>query len=184
MTIPFLILAVLTVAGALAAVALRNLVHCALALIASFIGLAALFLNLNAEFIGLAQLLVYVGAIAILIVFVILLTRSVDAEWLPASPSASGVTGILVGAGVFAVLAYSISQGFPAHRPGTAPPVTSIREIGQALLDHYILPLEVIALMLTAALIGAVIIAMKEKKQPAEDAPAVKEGAAREEVNA
>src|SRR5262249_37228153 len=66
MTIPFLILSVVTVAGAIAAVALRNLVHCALCLVLTFAGLAGLFLQLNAEFVGFVQILVYIGAVAIL----------------------------------------------------------------------------------------------------------------------
>src|SRR5215475_7487363 len=75
MTSIFIILAVITVGSALAAMGLRSLVHCALALTITFAGLAALFLQLNAQFVGLAQILVYVGAVAILIVFAILLTR-------------------------------------------------------------------------------------------------------------
>jgi len=71
----FAILAILTVAGAVAAMSLRNLVHCALALAVTFAGLAALYLRLNAQFVGLVQVLVYIGAVAILIVFAILLTR-------------------------------------------------------------------------------------------------------------
>ncbi len=96
MTLPFLILAVMTLAGAMAAMTLRKLVHCALALSVSFVGLAGLYLDLGAQFVGLAQVLVYVGAVVILIVFVILLTRTEElaraeksalacgAEWSPA----------------------------------------------------------------------------------------------------
>src|ERR1051325_9530743 len=76
MTLPFIITAVLTVSSAVAAMTLRNLVHCALALAITFAGLAALYLQLSAQFVGFAQVLVYVGAVAILIVFAILLTRS------------------------------------------------------------------------------------------------------------
>ena len=74
----FVIIAALTVVSALAAMSLRNLVHCALCLTITFAGLAALYLKLNAQFVGLAQVLVYIGAVAILIVFAILLTRSDD----------------------------------------------------------------------------------------------------------
>src|SRR3989441_10196514 len=71
----FVILALITVAGVLAAMSLRNLVHCALALTLAFAGLAALYLQLDAQFVGFAQILIYIGAVAILIVFAILLTR-------------------------------------------------------------------------------------------------------------
>src|SRR5256712_10859830 len=73
--ITLIILGLLTLAGAVAAMSLRNLVHCALALTVIFAGLAALYLQLDAQFVGFAQILVYIGAVAILIVFAILLTR-------------------------------------------------------------------------------------------------------------
>src|SRR2546429_171212 len=79
MPITFAIIALLTVASAVAAMTLRNLVHCALALTITFAGLAALYLQLDAQFVGFAQILVYIGAVAILIVFAILLTRGSDA---------------------------------------------------------------------------------------------------------
>ena len=79
MTLPFAIIAAVTIAAAVAAMSLRNLVHCALSVAVAFIGLAATYLQLNAQFVGFAQILVYVGAITILIVFAILLTRSSEA---------------------------------------------------------------------------------------------------------
>ena len=100
MNAPFLILAVVTLVGACAATMLRGLVHCALALAIAFAGIGALYLNLGAQFLGLAQLLVYVGAIAVLIVFVILLTRGADSESL--SPAARPVAGIVVATAIFA----------------------------------------------------------------------------------
>jgi NADH:ubiquinone oxidoreductase subunit 6 (subunit J) len=167
MTLPFLILAILTLAGGIAAMTLRRLVHCALALTVAFAGLAALYLNLGAEFAGLAQLLVYVGAIAILIVFAILLTRG-DAETQSSfSPAAFG--GAVIALAVFAVLAWAVETSGVAH-PATiaAAPSAPMLAIGLALMQRYVLPLEVIALMLTAAMIGAVIIALREKPQAEE----------------
>ena len=75
MSFVFYLLAAITVAGGLAAMLLKNTVHCALALTVAFAGLALLFLNLDAQFAGFAQILVYIGAVAILVVFAILLTR-------------------------------------------------------------------------------------------------------------
>ena len=71
----FALIAFVTLVSATAAVSLRNLVHCALSLTITFAGLAALYLHLNAQFVGFVQILVYIGAVAILIVFAILLTR-------------------------------------------------------------------------------------------------------------
>jgi NADH-quinone oxidoreductase subunit J len=164
MTVSFLILAIMTLAGSVAAMTLRRLVHCALALAVSFAGLAALYLNLGAEFAGLAQLLVYVGAIAILIVFAILLTRSAETE-LQKVFSPSGIAGALLALAVFGVLAWAVmgSSLTRSSVTGTAPQA-SMREIGFALMQRYVLPLEVIALMLTAAMIGAVILALREQQ--------------------
>jgi NADH-quinone oxidoreductase subunit J len=88
MTAAFLIIAALVVVSAAAAMSLRNLVHCALCLVGALAGLAALYLQLDAQFVGLAQILVYIGAVAILIVFAILLTRNCEPLRQPAvSPS-------------------------------------------------------------------------------------------------
>ena len=80
MQIAFAIIAALTLVSAMAAMSLRNLVHCALCLALTFAGIAAFYLQLGAAFVGWAQVLVYIGAIAILIVFAILLTRSSEAS--------------------------------------------------------------------------------------------------------
>lgn len=169
-TVPFLILAVLTLTGSVAAMTLRRLVHCALALTVAFAGLAALYLNLGAEFAGLAQLLVYVGAIAILIVFAILLTRGDDTAESVFSPS--GLAGAVIALAVFAVLAWAIDTSSIGLQPVTpAAPPEPMRSIGLVLMQQYVLPLEVIALMLTAAMIGAVILAVREKRPNAPESP-------------
>src|SRR3989442_2993775 len=102
--IAFAILALLTVAGAIAAMSLRNLVHCALALTLTFAGLAAFYLQLDAQFVGFAQILVYIGAVAILIVFAILLTRGSEQPQQGVF-SSSWLSGLVVGMIVFGVLA-------------------------------------------------------------------------------
>src|SRR5256885_6582976 len=83
MSITFAIIAAVTIASAVAAMSLRNLVHCALALTVAFAGLAAAYLQLGAQFVGFTQILVYVGAVAILIVFAILLTRGSEPQQQP-----------------------------------------------------------------------------------------------------
>jgi NADH-quinone oxidoreductase subunit J len=164
MSFVFWLLAAITVVGGLAAVLLKNLVHCALALTVVFAGLALLFLQLDAQFAGFAQILVYVGAVAILVVFAILLTRSSE------TPKDGGVfsrtwgAGLAISAAVFAVLGWVVLQseaGLP--REINVPNVT-VLQIGNALMGRYVLPLEIVALLLTAALIGAVIVAMHEKE--------------------
>ena len=163
MTLPFVILALITLASAIAAMSLRNLVHCALCLVVTFAGLAVFYLHLGAQFVGLAQILVYVGAVAILIVFAILLTRSGDAPRQPIL-SPSWVVGLGVALLVFAALGKSILSSSIAKPLTVVEPNLTVRKIGAQLMADYVLPLEVIALLLTAAMIGAVIIAMNERK--------------------
>jgi NADH-quinone oxidoreductase subunit J len=163
MTATFLILAAITLIGAAAAMLFRGLVHCALALAVAFAGIGALYLNLGAQFLGLAQLLVYVGAIAVLIVFVILLTRGGDSDSPPLAAARRPIAGMLVALAVFAVLAWAVFHSVVLQSAGPGPQ-TNIRQLGTTLMADYIVPLEVIGLMLTAALIGAVIVAMKEKQ--------------------
>jgi NADH-quinone oxidoreductase subunit J len=160
MTISFAIIAVLIIASAVAAMTMRNLVHCALSLILTFAGLAALYLQLNAQFVGFAQILVYVGAVAILIVFAILLTRGSE----PQQPivSSGWVVGTIAAVAVFALLASMIASTKALATSATQAPVVTVKEIGEQLMTRYVLPLEVIGLLLTAALIGGVIVALRE----------------------
>jgi NADH-quinone oxidoreductase subunit J len=163
MSWPFAIIAVLTLTSAVAAMSLRNLVHCALALTVTFAGLAAFYLQLDAQFVGFAQILVYIGAVAILIVFAILLTQRGEPPR-PSIYSATWVVGVSIAVAVFGVLGGLVLSSQAVTREVRPPPDISVREIGEQLMTRFILPLEVIGLLLTAALIGAVIIAMHERR--------------------
>jgi NADH-quinone oxidoreductase subunit J len=161
--LPFFVVALLTLGGAVAAVSLRNLVHCALCLTATFAGLAVLYLQMGADFVGFAQILVYVGAVAILIVFSILLTRGLEragdsvvcASWLRSIGVAVLVAGVLITA------AWN-SAAIHGRSPHAQSP--AVRAIGEQLMTTYVIPLQVAGLLLTAALLGAALIAMKEKE--------------------
>jgi len=162
-SIPFYILSAITLLGGLAAVTLRNTVHCALALTAAFAGLAMLFLQLDAQFAGFAQILIYIGAVAILVVFAILLTRNAELEATSVF-SRTWIAGLAIAAAVFTVLGWAIMQTASRLPEAWPTPQVTVRDIGNALMSRYILPLEIVALLLTAALIGAVIVAMHEKE--------------------
>ena len=162
MTLPYIILAFVTIASAVAAMTLRNLVHCALALAITFAGLAAFYLQLDSQFAGFAQILVYVGAVAILIVFAILLTRSSEPPQ-QSIFSAGWLLGSGVAVAVFIVMAVVIRSSRLANVQLPSVPEATVHQIGDQLMTKYILPLEVLGLLLTAALIGAVIIAMREE---------------------
>ncbi len=109
MGVVFYLISALAVGGALAAVLLKNLVHCALALTVAFLDWRFCFCRLDAQFAGFAQILVYVGAVAILVVFAILLTRG---RRLPKDGvfSKTWLVGLVIAAGVFAVLAWAVLQ--------------------------------------------------------------------------
>ncbi len=165
MTISFVLLAAMTLAGTAAAMTLRRAVHCVLGLTLGLVGVAGLYLELGAQFVGFTQVLVYVGAVAILAVFAIMTTASAEEE---ASRRVRRITGAIVSGGliagaVFGVLTWAIAKSGFGQWPATAAPDVSVQEIGNALMHGFALPLEVIGLLLTAALVGAVIVAMPAK---------------------
>jgi len=165
MEIGFTILAAFTLVSAIGAMSLRNLVHCALCLIVTFAGLAALFLRLNAQFVGFAQILVYIGAVAILILFAILLTRSSDMRPQEARTfSASSWAGMAVALVTFGSLTLAVSSSTLLKHPTPKSVAVTVKQIGNELMLNYVLPLEVIGLLLTAAMIGAALIAMRDKE--------------------
>lgn len=162
MPFSFYILALIMLASGVGAMTMRNLVHCALCLAASFIAMAGLFLQLNAPFAAFAQILVYVGAVAILIVFAILLTR--NSEQQPDKRASallpSMVIAILLGGTLVGTL---VATRFDSQMNEFSPTVS---RLGMLLMTNYLVPLQIIGVLLTAALIGAVIIAMKEGEDP------------------
>ncbi len=163
MELAFVIIATITLGGAVAVMSLRHLVHCALALVVTFAGLGAMYLLLSAEFVAFVQLLVYVGAVAILIVFALLLTRSATVE-----PHQSLLQSKVAGVGIsllaFGTIVSALVTSGRFDKTQFAAPVLTVRRIGEELMTHYVLPLEAIGLLLTAATIGAVVIAMEERK--------------------
>jgi NADH-quinone oxidoreductase subunit J len=155
----FLTIAVVTLAGALAAACLRKLIHAALCLVVAFIGLAAFYFLLGAEFVGLVQIFVYVGAVAVLIVFTILLTRREDED-------AAGFnwSGVVVAAAVFGGLLWTILKTGSLSVAAPAIEALTVKRIGEMLMTNYVWPLQCVGLLLTAALIGALVLVMEEKR--------------------
>jgi NADH-quinone oxidoreductase subunit J len=164
MTAAFVMLAAVAAAGAAAAMLLRSAVHCVLALTVGLAGLAGLYLELGAQFVGFTQLLVYVGAVAILAVFAIMMTQGARAEAVGRF-STRWAAGGAIAATVFAVLAWAIHASGIFSGLAGATPSASVQEIGDALVHRYVLPLEIAGVLLTAALIGAVVLAMPERTE-------------------
>ena len=155
----FIIIAVLTLSAALAAATLSKLIHAALSFAIAFVGVAAFYFLLGAEFVGLVQVFVYIGAVAVLIVFTILLTRR-D----PEKDRGFNWAGVLIAVAVFGGLLWSISKtpALAVVAP-TIEPLT-VKHIGETLMTDYVWPLQCVGLLLTAALIGALVIVMEEKR--------------------
>jgi NADH-quinone oxidoreductase subunit J len=158
-TIACAVIAILTLAAALAAATLRKLMHAALMFAVAFVGVAAFFLLLGAEFVGLVLVFVYVGAVAVLIVFTILLTRR-D----PEKDQGFSWVGIAVALAVFAGLTVAILKTQSLAIAAPQVPVLNVRQIGEALMTTYVWPLQCVGLLLTAALIGALVLVMEEKR--------------------
>ncbi|HTD87700.1 MAG: NADH-quinone oxidoreductase subunit J [Verrucomicrobia bacterium] len=158
-TAAFIVIAILMLAGALAAATLSKLIHAALCLVIAFIGIAALFFLLGAEFVGLVQIFVYVGAVAVLIVFTILLTRHAEEP-----TSGFNWSGVLVAVAVFAGLIWVILQTPSLSAPAPVIEALTVKRIGEVLMTDYIWPLQCVGLLLTAALVGGLILVMEEKR--------------------
>jgi NADH-quinone oxidoreductase subunit J len=157
-SVAFVIIAILTLAAALAAASLPKLIHAALSFAVAFIGVAAFFFLLGAEFVGLVQVFVYIGAVAVLIVFTILLTRRDSA-----TPDKFNWGGVFVAVAVFGGLVWAILKTPLATAAPQIPPLT-VKRIGEVLMTDYVWPLQCVGLVLTAALIGALILVMEEKR--------------------
>ena len=168
--IAFWILSAIAVLGALVAVRKRNLIHGVFALMIFFAALSGLFLLLLAEFIAAVQVLVYIGAVGVLLLFAIMLTERVAGDDGRRMTSRGGFWGLVVAAAVFVILLLPAIQQLPTPQ-ATLTPDPSVEELGKKLMNPYVVTLEVLALLLTAALIGAVTAAQGVRMPNEEDSP-------------
>jgi NADH-quinone oxidoreductase subunit J len=168
--IVFFILAAITLTSAIVVVTMRNLFHAALALMVSFVGVAGIYVLLEAPFLGMAQLLVYIGAISILIIFAIMMTRRLMQT--SETPFNSQAIGALVGAALaLAILVVVIVRLYPmipadgalqsAPQVDPATLQSSVARLGRSFVsaEAYVLPFELASVLLLAALVGSIIIA-------------------------
>ncbi len=158
MSFDLAILALLIGVSAIAAITLRDLVHCVLCLAVTFASLAAVYLRLGAEFLAFSQVLVYVGAVAILALFVVLLTRTGEPR-AESRFSPQVMIPLAVCAFVFTGLAAAAWSSSLKDSPEAVGASMKLKDVGRELMTSYVLPLEVLGLLLTAALIGAAILA-------------------------
>jgi NADH:ubiquinone oxidoreductase subunit 6 (subunit J) len=158
----FIILSIVALAGAAGVVLNRNLFRSALFLVLSFVGVAGFYILLEAELLAMIQLLVYVGAISILIIFAIMLShRIMSADF--RARNEQWVMGLIAAVGLFAVLVFVLlSVQWPVAEASV--PGGAISKLGQALIgvDQFMLPFEVASILLLVALVGAVVIAREK----------------------
>jgi NADH:ubiquinone oxidoreductase subunit 6 (subunit J) len=172
MTAALILIALVMLGSAAVAMMLRNLIYSALLLILSWAGIAAFYLWAGAEFAAFAQVLVYVGAISMVVLFAVLLTRQGPAAAMLVEPASRrrGAAAIAVGACVAAVIGAAIlSSEF--RPPANAAPSATVRQIGWELMNKYGAALLIVGVILTVALIGATILAATESPRPPEDTP-------------
>ncbi len=162
----FIILSVIVLGTALLVVTLRNLFHAALALMATFLGVAGLYVMLDAGFLAAAQLLVYIGAISILLIFAIMMTRRIMTTTEPPFNSQIGAALVTAVIAFFVVVWVFIQSGLLDVTKPVGPEVSvylddSVAAMGRAFVDPngFVLPFEVASVLLLAALVGAIIVA-------------------------
>lgn len=167
-SVAFLVIAAILIGSALAVVLLRNIVHAALFLVAVFAAAAGIYVLLNAEFIAIVQILVYAGAVTILILFAIMLTQNpnsrasnpVNRQWFIA-----GLIAVALCAGIVFAFAQNNAIGALANQAVGGPQGTVVA-IGQLLYSpngySYVLPFEIASLVLLVAIVGAIVIGREE----------------------
>lgn len=141
----------------------RNLLHAVLFLILSFVGVAGFFLLLSAEFLAMAQVVIYVGAIAVLLLFAILLTPASGRDNGETAYAAPAALLALALAAVFIFVLQDTDWTTVANDPGT-----TVADLGTALLGTWVLPFEIASVLLTAALVGAIML-VRSPEEEAED---------------
>jgi NADH-quinone oxidoreductase subunit J len=167
----FILISAFTLFMAVVVVVDRNLFRAAIAMMASFLGVAGLYVLLEAGFLAVAQLLVYIGAISILVIFAIMMTRRLMQTH--ESPfNSQPIWGFIGAALSFVLLALVAIRTWPqSDFPGPAPVPTpvlegSVTQLGLMFVrpDQLVLPFELVSVLLLAALIGSIVIAWPEKK--------------------
>ena len=167
--ISFYILAVLMTTMAILVVTVKNLLHAALALVSALFLSAALYIMLHAEFVAIAQVMVYVGGIVIFMIFSILLTTQLGEK--AEKPGVFTIITALVSSVLFFFILNKGLSGTFVIKEKLPEQTANLREFGIRLmtteLGGFIVPFEIISLLLLSALVGAIVIAKKDKKEDA-----------------
>jgi NADH-quinone oxidoreductase subunit J len=157
----FIVTAVLGSLAAVGTVTARNVVHAALYLVVALASVGVTFLLLGAEFVGWVQILIYVGAIVILFLFGLMLTKApIGRDSLDGRNRAVGAVVALL---LFIGLVGLTQAAFPFDEPAPGPAPGTSGDIGAAMFSAYVLPFEAVSFLLLAALVGAIVLARKDE---------------------
>lgn len=162
--ITFIAVAAVVLGSAIMVVSLKNIFHCLLFLALSFLGVAGVYLLLSADFLAAVQVLVYIGAIIILMMFALMMTHRVMTTELSQTLNQWWLAPFPIAVGMFVVLfrVYVRHGGqAPIHRVTGVVPTTGI--IGNALLTRYALPFELASILLLVAMVGAIVLAKEDR---------------------
>jgi NADH-quinone oxidoreductase subunit J len=159
----FLVLAAVTVAGALSLILQRHPIHSALSLIVVMVALAGLYLLQGAEFVAAVQIIVYAGAIMVLFIFVIMLLNAGEEERSNVSRLARFV-GVPLGVVFLAEVAYWIARA-TSHAGVTPPEMVSTRDLSLLLFREFVFPFELTSFLILIALLGALVLARREESE-------------------
>jgi NADH:ubiquinone oxidoreductase subunit 6 (subunit J) len=170
-SLPLILIALVTLGFAAVAMSLRNLIHSALLLIGSWFGIAAYYLWAGAEFVAFAQVLVYVGAVSMVVLFAVLLTRRSRTDLSVAPDSLSrAVSALLAGGAVCGLLAGAVLRT-PLPLAPTAAPTITVRQLGLQLMGPHTAALLVVGVILTVALLGAIVVASTNRPDKDKETP-------------
>lgn len=161
--VTFVILTTITLLGAIMALQAKELIYGAVSLAISFIGIAGFFVSLDAPYLAMLQIAVYVGAVVVLILFTIMLVRRDEADKIEEPKGGESAAGLWI-AGLLAVSVAGVAALAGPNLPSTLQPANlPISELGPVLAGNYPVPLIILALLLSAALLGALVLAKVER---------------------
>lgn len=160
----FGVLSALAIASALVTILSKHPIRSAMGLVFHFFMLAGLYLTLSAQFIAALQVLVYAGAIMVLVIFVIMLLNLGDEEGLKYKINPRQVIGVILGAAIILMLGsiYITNISSTGYNAEVAMNIGTPENLGTELYTNYILPVEAIAILLTAAIVGAIVLAKRK----------------------
>ncbi len=160
----FAVLSILAIASALVTITSKHPIRSAMGLVFHFFMLAGLYLTLSAQFIAALQVLVYAGAIMVLVIFVIMLLNLGDEEKLKYKVNPRQVIGIFLGAALLVMLGtiYVTNVSVAGFNKEIAANIGTAQFLGNELYTKYIFPVEAIGILLTAAIVGAIVLAKRK----------------------